>query len=235
MMRFNFTEIPAPLLRESYLLGEPWMFYVFMFVGVLIAGTQWNYSKNIREIFYAVINIRMLREILREEIVLTSRTSQLLIVLSHISLAVFFYLALSLYEIGIAGVSLSGFLKYLLILTIITFIYFVKIIIIRGMRLLFNGDYSLREYEFNYGLLLKIAGIGLFPISLLLAYSKVIPSDVLVVLGLILIVASVVWRWARGWLNAVTNRISIVYIILYLCTLEILPAVVLLKVLLVRS
>jgi uncharacterized membrane protein len=75
----------------------------------------------------------------------------------------------------------------------------------------------------------------LFPISLLLAYSKVIPSDVLVVLGLILIVASVVWRWARGWLNAVTNRISIVYIILYLCTLEILPAVVLLKVLLVRS
>ncbi|HCY46074.1 MAG TPA: hypothetical protein DHU89_05275, partial [Flavobacteriales bacterium] len=58
---------------------------------------------------------------------------------------------------------------------------------------------------------------------------------VLVVAGLILIVASIVWRWARGWLNAVTNRISIVYIILYLCTLEILPAVVLLKVLLVRS
>jgi hypothetical protein len=103
------------------------------------------------------------------------------------------------------------------------------------MRLLFNGDYSLREYEFNYGLLLKVAGSGLFPLCLLLAYSKVIPSDFLVLIGLILIVASIAWRWARGWLNAVTNRISIVYIILYLCTLEILPAVVLLKVLLVRS
>jgi len=231
-MRFNFTEIFTPLLKESYLLGEPWMFYVFVFIGVLIAITQWNYSKNIREIFYAVINIRMLREILREEIVLTSRASQLLIIMAHLSLAMFFYLALSCYQICLAGLSISGFLMFLLILTAITFIYFVKIMVVQGMRFLFNGDYSLTEYEFNYGLLLKIAGIGLFPVSLLLAYSKAIPSSFLVVMGLVMIVASMVWRWARGWLNAATNRISIVYIILYLCTLEILPAVVLLKVLL---
>ncbi len=206
------------------------MFYVFLAMAALIALTQWNYSKSIRELFYAVINVRKLREILREEIVLTSRASQIMMVLAQLSVAMFGYLFVTYYDISLFGINLSGFLLYVLILTFNIFFYFVKISVTYLLKFFFKGDYSLTEYEFNYKLLFKVAGLGLFPISLLIAYSPLLFESPLFYLGIGLIVASALWIWARGWLNAMSNRISIVYIILYLCTLEILPVAVLLKV-----
>ncbi len=221
----------SPNLRDSALLGEGWMFFVFLVIAALLAIVRWNYASNLKELFTAVINLRLLREILREEIVLTSRASQLLIVLAFLSVSLFFYLCFSHWNYQLLNVDLSGFLYYLLILSCLVGIYFVKILMFQSMKLVFDGDFSLTEYEFNYGLLLKLVGVWLLPISLILSCFSVESQEFFIYSGWVLLTLSLLWRWIRGASNAMANRISIVYIILYLCTLEFLPAAVLLKVL----
>lgn len=224
-------EYITPNLRDSIKLEEGWMFVIFILIFSLLATVKWNYAKNFKELFSAVVNIRLLREILREEIVLTSRASQLLITLALISISMFFYLGFAFLDYKLFGLEIDGFWYFLLILCCLLGLYFVKIISVSLIKILFEGDFTLTEYEFNYGLLLKLVGVLLIPVSLMLAYFATESQPMFLYLGILVICLSALWRWVRGVGNAVSSNISIVYIILYLCTLEFLPVAVMLKVL----
>ncbi|MFK7758034.1 MAG: DUF4271 domain-containing protein [Flavobacteriales bacterium] len=220
-----------PILKPNPVLGERWMFFVFLLIFSLLAVLRWSYAKNFKELFQAVINIRLLREILREEIILTSRASQLLIVSAFLSIGLYVKLVFNYLDFKLLGFQLTGFLEYVWIIAFMLSIYSVKLLVIFVIRRLFLADNELLEYEFNVSLMLKLAGVGLIPVSLLLAYFSTSFQLIWIVLGALILTGSLMWRWLRGVAHAVSNRISILYIILYLCTLEFLPVAVLLKVL----
>lgn len=226
-----FLQYITPTVRDSVKLNEGWMFYIFILILGILAVVKWNYAKNFKELFTAVVNIRLLREILREEIILTSRASQLLNVLAFSSMAMFLYLSFSFLEYKLFGLEIYGIWYFTLILCCLVGLYFVKIIGLFLIKILFEGDFSLIEYEFNYGLLVKLIGVVLIPVSLIMAYYATESQQLWMYSGFVVVVLSVLWRWIRGVHNAVKSKISIVYIILYLCTLEFLPVAVMLKVL----
>jgi len=226
-----FINVIAPHLKPNAALGEEWMFFVFLLIFIILGVLRWSYAKNFKELFQAVINIRLLREILREEIILTSRASQLLIALAFLSLGLFLKLVFNYAQFKLLGIELSGFLEYAWIIVFLLGVYSMKMLFIFIIRRLFLADTHLIEYEFNVSLMIKLAGVALIPISLLLAYFSSDSQPILIGLGIAIIAGSVLWRWVRGMSHAVSNRVSILYIILYLCTLEFLPVAVLLKVL----
>lgn len=220
-----------PLLKPNPVLGEKWMFFIFILIFSLLALLRWNYAKNFKELFQAVINLRLLREIIREEIILTSRASQLLIVLAFLSIGLFMKLSFNYFGFDLFGIHLTGFLEYVWIITFLVAVYCVKMLVLFIVRHLFMASNELIEYEFNVSLMLKLAGVALVPISLLLAYFSNGSQSIFIGFGLVILIGSLLWRWSRGVAHAVSNRVSILYIILYLCTLEFLPVAVLLKVL----
>ncbi len=223
-----FGQIIAPTPRVLNSLVEDWMLYVVLTILFLLGYVRFRYSRSFADLFSSTVNINKLREIMRQELVVTSTASQILLIASLLSIAMFFYLFVKVFDLKIS-IGLNGFLLYATILTGLVFIYGFKFIFLKLIQLLYDGDYSLREYNYNINLYLKVAGIVLIPIVIILASSSSINSEFLAILGLFIVLSSMIWRYWRGFQNAQLFRISFFYIILYLCAFEILPVITMAK------
>lgn len=163
----------------------------------------------------------------REESPLTSRVSVFLILNYLLMAALFIWQA--------SGVVLSEFpppSTIMWIALVILSVYVVKIIVIRIMGFIFEMREAAQEYIYNVVLFNKTVGLILFPVTLCLAYARQLEPEWLVIAGLVSWGIILIYRFIRlSWIGLSGRGVSFLYIILYLCTLEILPFVVILKVL----
>lgn len=224
-----FTQIikPTPRLVDS--LTEDWMLGVMLVVLFLVGYVRFRYSKSFADLFSSIVNLNKLREIMRQELVITSTASQILLVSSLLSVAMFFYLIIKLFSL-LPLLNLTGFLLYLAILAGLVSIYAVKFLFLNFIQKIYGGDFTLNEYNYNVNLFLKVAGLILIPIVIILAFTSSLNPKILAYIGLGLFLSSLLWRYGRGLQNALQSRISIFYIILYLCAFEILPVLAIAKI-----
>lgn len=117
------------------------------------------------------------------------------------------------------------------VLLFITAAYFVKVLTIAAAGSLFRESAAASEYIYTVFLFIKAVGVLLLPITIALAYIPAIPPAVFVHAGLGLVVIAFLLRTFKVLQAGTQNKaISSFYLFLYLCTLEILPLVVLIKV-----
>lgn len=163
----------------------------------------------------------------REESALSSRVSVFLILN--------FLLMASLFIWQASGVIFVSYMPPTSILWIalgLVGVYLVKIIAVRMLGFIFEMREAAQEYVYNIVLFNKALGLILFPVALCLAYARQIQPEWLVIAGLVCWGIVLVYRFIRlAWIGLSDRGVSILYIILYLCTLEILPFVVIIKVL----
>jgi hypothetical protein len=152
-------------LREKTAILEPWM------VGILVlifAGHAWirvNYPRRLANLFNALINVRMMRQMMREELALSHRASIILIGQFFLIVSLFIYTALTFFQVDI--IPGSGFGLYLKILFIIILMYLVKALTITLIKLISDGDFGLTEYNFMVFLTNKFLGLVLLPLLIL--------------------------------------------------------------------
>ncbi len=105
-------------------------------------------------------------------------------------------------------------------------VLFVKLIFIRILALLANTKKGFLDHINNHFIFFQIGGVILTPV-LLFTYSAPTKyaDNVLIVIAILLAILILV-REFKSILTALEYKISILYIILYLCTLEILPLVI---------
>jgi hypothetical protein len=122
--------------------------------------------------------------------------------------------------------SIHGFLFYLVLVGGIFGIYLIKRIGIRMVKLVADGDFGLGEYEFSVFLINRILGILLFPLGLLVAYAPIfyLPALIYTTAGVVLILF--LYRLMRSLLTALETGVTPFYILFYICTLEILPTAI---------
>jgi hypothetical protein len=161
----------------------------------------------------------------REENALTGRASLLLLINFLIITPLFLWQAMGYFNIPRQGVLQYGMLSLL-----IAGIYLLKIAGTRLMGVIFDQREASTEYNYNILLFNKILGVLLFPVTVMMAYAHEIPQGWLVAAGLSAWGIILVYRFFRGILIGLSaSGFSLLYIFLYLCTLEILPFVVILK------
>jgi hypothetical protein len=85
------------------------------------------------------------------------------------------------------------------------------------------------EYVFWVYQLYRLASMFLLAISIIILYSPAINPYMLFYTGFVIVAAIYFLRVTRLFLIFITRHISILYLILYLCALEILPVAVLIK------
>lgn len=111
-------------------------------------------------------------------------------------------------------------------------VYIIKIIGVRILGFIFELREAAQEYIYNIVLFNKTIGLVLFPVTLCLAYARQLPPGWLVAIGLSFWGLVLLYRFVRlSWIGLSVRGVSFLYIILYLCTLEILPFIVIIKVL----
>lgn len=212
--------------RPEVSLAEEWMILVFLFALVTLAYTRSTYPMRIKRLWSSMWNVRIMRQAIREE-PNTPRANLLFNISFYLLASLVLFLTLKYFHIEIWG--MHGIGMYLILLASLTAAYAIKVIGIRMVQVLADGDFGLTEYEYNVFLMNRGIGIFLFPLACLLAYLPQIQIHWLIIAAGIIFGMMVLYRMGRGLLNAASEGIPIFYIFFYICTLEILPLVVCVK------
>jgi hypothetical protein len=220
---FPKTFNPLPLASsEGNWWGAAILFFSFTLIVIL---RVFDYRK-LALLFNGFFRASSVSVMYREEYSLTSRISLLLLVNYLLIFPLFIWQVMG--HFGAARDGLSGFTT---ISGIILCAYLVKIITTKMLGNIFEVKEASSEYVYNILLFNKTIGLILFPVCLLLAYARQIPPEILIWTGIVSWCLILVYRLLRVILiGAANSNVSFFYIILYLCTLEIIPFVVILKV-----
>ena len=124
---------------------------------------------------------------------------------------------------------LEGIKLYLFNIGLLASLFFIRVLLLNLSGFLFNRLRIFREYLYNINLYNRLLGIVLLPTFLFAFYTKGILRDVVfwTIGGLILVV--IIMRIVRGLVFSFKKDISIFYMFLYLCALEIVPLALLYK------
>jgi hypothetical protein len=85
-------------------------------------------------------------------------------------------------------------------------------------------EYLISIYQFY-----RFSGLVIFVITILMLYTTIIPGQAYLKAGLTVLVSFYLIRVTRLFIIFINKNISLFYLILYLCALEILPVVVSVK------
>jgi len=203
-----------------------WITLVFLVCLVVFAWLQTSYSKRMGQIFRAVARPHFVNQLEREGNLFKERITLGLGLNYYLISSVFVYQVFS--EFGVVPSGLNSLTLTALILAGIFVYQFMKSSIIHLIGIVFNSTESARQYQliiliFNY-----IMGIILFPIVVIAFYWN---STALIITGIIIVSLLLLYRIFRGFLTGLDNKsYNLFYLFLYLCTLEILPLLLIFKV-----
>lgn len=214
----------SPELRPSPNLYEDWMILVFFLSLTILAYVRVVYGKRIQRLYSSLLRVQILKQVMREELVFSHRASVLLFLNFCLVISLIGVAAAKFYGWNVFGT--SGMVLYGVFFVTVSGAYLLKLLVASILRVVLADPGLLREYLYVVFLVNKAAGIILLPLALGLIYLNVGALQqiffaciaVLLILGL--------YRIVQGALLSVGYRVPKVYIILYLCTLEIMPLLV---------
>ncbi|MCU0471816.1 MAG: DUF4271 domain-containing protein [Bacteroidales bacterium] len=153
--------------------------------------------------------------------------STIMNLITFFNLALFAYCTALYYDSIPSGI--SGFLYWIIALGII-----VAAITIRHITCYFTGKVSTENNAFNEYIVTiylsyRMMALVLFVLVILISYTRLFPVKVLFLTGFITISILYLMRIIRLFLIFIKRNISVLYLILYLCALEFLPVVIIVK------
>ena len=216
-----------PILRETPSLFEPWMSIVFFLSMAGLAYIRIVYPRRFGILAKTAFRLQILRQVMREELLFSHRSSLVLFTHFIIMTSVIIYAAINYYNV--LGASQAGLGTFSIIVLAVLAIYLLKFSLMGFLKWAYADEGLIREYRFEVFSISKILGIVYLPIAILVVTQNVGSISWIFILAIILFVVSLIWRTVQGLAMSFSYSVSPVYIILYLCTLEILPFVLFIR------
>jgi hypothetical protein len=188
--------------------------------------------RKILKIFTSVFSLQESKQLFREEFKLTKRFSILLGIAFILVIA--FLIQFTNQYFGFILHDYSHLQQYGFFIIVVSFVYVVKFITNYILAYISSNHDLSREYLFNVFVFAQTIGIVIFPLIICLQFTKY-PAQWFLYPSLIVCAGFYALRMFRGIIvSSAEQGVGIIYIFLYLCALEILPMLVLLKFLLVN-
>jgi len=203
-----------------------WITVVFLACIIIFTWVQSLYSKRLVQIFRAVAQPHFLNQLEREGNLFKERIRLGLGFIYFSCSSIFIYLISREY-----GFSQAGYSSYTFIVFVFCGLFLfeaIKSVVVFLSGIIFNTSENARQYQLNTMIFNHIIGLSLLPIVTLAFYWN---NRTVIFIGIIFISLLILYRTFRGILTVISgNRYSLFYLFLYLCTLEILPILLLYKV-----
>jgi hypothetical protein len=207
-----------------------WMFALLFTAFTIFVSMRVIYSKRFRQELGAFFTSRAVGQMMREEYALSNRVSIGLSLLFVLLFSLFLYQAFVYYGYFDAH-KRPGPEFYFIICGLVVISIALKLLAVRILGSVFKVESAVNEYIFNIFLHNKALGLFLLPVTIAIAFVRLIPVQYLIIGGWTIIGLVVAYRTLRTTLGSVqTAGISKYYLFLYLCTLELLPLIVIIKV-----
>ncbi len=208
----------------SHQVQSGWILGLILFCFGLLAFIRSFHRKRFNLISKILFNWKLGKQIIRYEKVYTHPVNLALIANYLIASSLFFAFCFLNTKIGTAEFfSLSSWF-FLFLLTY----QLVKFILYLFSAWLFEQEDLIKEYLFHVNLLAKFQGIAFLLLLLLASYSSIAILP-LTWIGIGLFCLSLAIQLLRGTRIGLQKSKGLILIILYLCTLEILPLLILVK------
>ncbi len=240
---FSFTPVPVDSLTHRRtvveqpgkpygFVGKPmkmetqdWTFFLAVIGWVIFASLKFGFSKYIVQVFQSIFNYSAAARLYRERGYNNNFGN------FRLNVIFFLFLPFSIYLIARDnGVSIgfSGLEFYLIIFVVVNVYFMLKILLYKMLGSVFSQRETTGELVFNMMLFHNVLGMILLPVATI---HSIVPAFGLFALFIVpsLIALFYLMSIIRSIYFAFREGISIFYLILYLCTLEILPILLVVK------
>ena len=212
--------------RENSNFEGDWITGILFFAFILLVSVRASFSKYISTLFQSLINYPTAFRMFREKNYSILHGSFRLEALFYVVFSVFIFQIIVLVSNNNSLFTLSF---YGTTLGIVVFYFLTKKLAYFALGSIFTGASDTREFLFNMDNFNRGAGIILFPVVALIAYFPAENPMIAVFLGILTTLVFYVMLLKRGISILLKKQFPIFYLFLYLCTLEILPLLLIYK------
>ncbi len=211
-------------------LTPDWILFVVLGMLIVIAWLRVVYNKYINNLLESAFNYQRSLQVYTDPGVVRRRIFFILNIIYLFSTGLYACLLMryfSWFPWGMNGIRLffsaTGFMAGLMIL---------RFIALKLTGYIFKSKELFDEYLFQLFLFSKITGIILIPFIFAIAYTRGITESMFIYASFVATGLVFILRIVRSLMFIFKNAVLLFYLILYLCTLEILPVLVIVKLIL---
>jgi hypothetical protein len=212
--------------REKKHFEGDWLTGILFFAFVLLVSVRAGFSKYISSLFQSLVNYPTSFRLFREKNYSMLHGAFRLEALFYIVLSIFIFQVMVLvsgdnshFTLSFYGITLGAVISYFLAKKLAYF----------ALGSIFTDASATREFLFNMDNFNRGAGIILLPVVALIAYFPTENPMIAVFLGVLTTLIFYIMLLKRGISILLKKQFPIFYLFLYLCTLEILPLVLIYK------
>lgn len=224
------TQKPSGYLVPQYrnFVNQDGLFLMFLLIGLLFGWINIFHRKRFVQVLNAFFVTRIINQLIREENSLLQRVFIMVSVIFILILSIFVFQTAVFFNVHLPG---GGHVLLFFACALgVSIIYFSKFLIVNFTGYLFDAEKLTKDYFYNIFLVNNFIGLLFVPLVLLIAYTHLIPKETLILSGGIVYLLSFIYRITRGFVLALNgSQYSMFHIFLYICTLEILPLFLLIK------
>jgi hypothetical protein len=204
-----------------------WIFGLLIFCFLLQAWVQFLYRKRFRQLLLAPFSKRFLNQLSREGNLFNERLALALGMVYIICMSLLVFEINSLMLGGQVPPMLNPFTFFLLIMVAIIAFWMLKISGILFAGMVFRTDATTNMYLLNVLVANITTGLILLPVLVMVIYLK---SVLFLYVSLSILALSLLFLFFRGFFIGLSlTKFSYVFLFVYLCTLEILPLIIMTK------
>jgi hypothetical protein len=213
--------IPSQKWQPDWILG------ILLSCFIILAWVRFFYPRRLAQILVAPYSKRNMNLLTREGKLLTERISVGLGVIYCLLFPLMAYMFYDLSGLQKYNNHLSGFTVYLTLIAVLLLFWSVKILVIKFLGTTFRTQETTSEYLLNTMIFNFLIGLVLLPLLIFVVYLK---SVFFLRISFVVTLLLLLFSFVRGFMIGILLRkFSYLYLFVYLCSLEILPLIVLMK------
>jgi hypothetical protein len=215
--------LPSQPFRHQ---SHDWFTYVFLLTFFIFIFVKNNTKKYFSLLFQSITSFLASSRMYREQNISLIQGSAVMELFYLIVMALFGFQIIQ--SLGIS-LPVSDFVVFLICFVVLFLFFQVKLVIYRILGFFGETRSETREFLFNVQNHNKVLGILLWPLVAFIAWLPFQSQQVFMITGLVLTLLFYLFYLIRGTRILIKKQYSIFYLFLYLCTLEFLPLLLLIK------
>ncbi len=232
---YDYTRLPKKIDRS----GNPnlhverpkksdWITFLFLFMAALVIFITKAFNKNYELLTAGFLKDRTITQVSRDDSIIYSISTLFLFLLFLLSGGLLLYNISNYYQWNIGYQQFSRFVYFIIILSIY---YLGKVLVLKVSGILFETEKPINSYLMVINIVNTLFSLIFIPLLLIYTYAPSNISVYMPIIFTILVAILFIYQLVRAAIFILSNfRLPIVYLIIYLCTLEILPILLFVKV-----
>jgi len=217
--------------KKIFRSNPDWLIGVLVLSIILFATVRLIFNKYLSQLIQSTTSYSTFTRLFRERYFNLFHASFRLDVIFSLVMALFFYQILNNFKINL-GFSKS-YSVYLICLLIVIGYFIAKKLIYYILGVLTESTFEVHEYLFSITVFNRVLGLFLLPVTATIAFVPLTKVEPVLVVGLVIVAIFYLMSLIRGGKIFLKKHFSISYLILYLCTLEFLPLLLIYNLLLI--